>query len=315
MDVKNFINEKIENLIHRIDVNRVQSFFNVNSFRNRIPSLHNGDENQNSQSSSFSLISNFESQLIALQGILIWEKPRDSILALITFTCFYWIVVLWQPRLLSVLATLAFCYHFYEMWIRYVWPEIRAPTVPIKESWTTVNPNVMSAPEIKSCFARIKQYMTNVIDRIIEFRRKSHGVFCCYSVFFFLCFYYIGHFIPGVLITYLTAIILFLTPGFLAHIVPKNTLAIIVFNIGDGEHQQTTQGQQPLNVSSTEYSNSLDDNNLELSSSTASKKNLLSGFMINDDETNENHFDESSESTDSDFVMLSDSELNDVSPY
>lgn len=90
MDIKNFINEKIENLIHRIDVNRVQSFFNVNSFRNRIPSLHNGDENQNSQSSSFSLISNFESQLIALQGILIWEKPRDSILALITFTCFYW---------------------------------------------------------------------------------------------------------------------------------------------------------------------------------------------------------------------------------
>lgn len=101
----------------------------------------------------------------------------------------------------------------------------------------------------------------------------------------------------------------------MAHIVPKNTLAIIVFNIGDDEHQQTTQGQQPLNVSSTEYSNSLDDNNLELSSSTASKKNLLSGFMINDDETNENHFDESSESTDSDFVMLSDSELNDVSPY
>lgn len=123
-----------------------------------------------------------------------------------------------------------------------------------------------------------------------------------------------------------TAIILFLTPGFLAHIVPKNTLATIVFNNNNGnnsEHRQN-EGQQhnddnnhhqlqQLNISSNEYSKNLDDgNNLELSSSTASKKNLLAGFMINDDETNENYFDESSESTDSDFVLISDSELNNV---
>nr|XP_027198626.1 uncharacterized protein LOC113792867 [Dermatophagoides pteronyssinus] len=331
MEVKNLINKKIENFVHRINLSSVQSFFGVNLFRNHIPSLNN-DENQNSQQSPppFSLISNFESQLIALQGILIWEKPRDSILALIFFTCFYWMFVLLQPRLISVVATLAFCYHFYEMWIRFVWPEIRAPTVPIKESWTTVNPNVMCVPEIRLCFARIKKSIINVIERIIEFRRKSHGIFCCYSVLFFLCFYYIGHFIPGVLITYLTAIILFLTPGFLAHIAPKNTLTTIVFNNnGDDEHYQNEgqqlnddnndehQLQQLKNISS-KYSNNLNDNNLELLSSTTSKKNLLFGFMINDDddddETNENHFDEStSESiTDSDFVLISDSELNDM---
>lgn len=219
----------------------------------------------------------------------------------------------------------------------------------------------MCVPEIRLCFARIKKSIINVIERIIEFRRKSHGIFCCYSVLFFLCFYYIGHFIPGVLITYLTgkicffllsslyskfllffflllivkytcniysAIILFLTPGFLAHIAPKNTLTTIVFNNnGDDEHYQNEgqqhnddnndehQLQQLKNISS-KYSNNLNDNNLELLSSTTLKKNLLFGFMINDDddETNENHFDEStSESTtDSDFVLISDSELNDM---
>lgn len=97
MDVKNLIEEKIENLVHRINPNRIkQSFFSVNLFRNIIPSSSsslNNDENENiqqQQQPAFSLISNFESQLIAFQGILIWEKPRDSILALIFFTCFYW---------------------------------------------------------------------------------------------------------------------------------------------------------------------------------------------------------------------------------
>lgn len=42
----------------------------------------------------FSLISKFESQLVELQSLLIWENPRDSIVALICFTFFYWSVII-----------------------------------------------------------------------------------------------------------------------------------------------------------------------------------------------------------------------------
>lgn len=347
------------------------------------------DNSSNRQQQNFSLITNLESQLIELQSLLIWERPCNSILALILFTCFYWTVVIWEPRFISVVASMAFCYHFYEMWCRYVWPEIRAPSEENRESWTSVNPSVLSAPELKEYLERIRLLCLELIDSILQFRKRSHGAFCCFTTILFIIIYYIGRFIPGSFIIYTAVLLLFLTPGFLTHLVPKNTFddfvsryitaetgkstKISILNIDNNsisnnsdnhqsstsnngnddedeiENQEEEQDEQVnnnlKNKSSLKKFNILED--LELDSTNEFKKKSSSystmsalkipksieslftrdNLITSTTTTNENYFDSSSSrdstpesqedssvatNTDSDFVLISDSEINEI---
>lgn len=163
--------------------------------------------------------------------------------------------ILWSPRLIFILALLIFCYHFYEMWTRYVWPEIRGIFLNDKVlyhhhhwvilffltqrpffilqcqqlskkskfewwmkhfdiiiifisndhylfSWTSINPNVLSAPEILSQWAKLKELLAHLVAEIVDLRQRSHGTFSFLTITVLAVIYYIGKCIPGVILLY-----------------------------------------------------------------------------------------------------------------
>lgn len=176
----------------------------------------------------FNLISNLEAYLIEFQSLLIWENPFNSALALSAFTCVYWLFILWSPRLIFIFALLIFCYHFYEMWTRYVWPEIRVPTAEVRENWTSVNPNVLSAPEILSEWSKLKELLALLVAEIVDLRQRSHGTFSFLTITVLAVIYYIGKCIPGVILLYSFALVILLTPGFLLHVLPRSVLDEVI---------------------------------------------------------------------------------------
>ncbi|UXI19047.1 Low affinity cationic amino acid transporter 2 [Sarcoptes scabiei] len=257
--IRNF-RTKIRNICSFLDKNRDASN-GVDDRGRKDDSIHYRNQIENSQEQkmpqSFSLIMNFESQIVELQSLLIWENPRNSFLALIGFSCAYWIIVLWQPRLLFVVASIGFCYHFYEMWHKHVWPEIRIPSLANHENWTAINPKVLSVPEIKLYFEQMTFLAQEILNKMIEFRKRSHGTFCCCSLIFFVTFYYIGLIVPGIVVTYFIVISILLTPGFLIHVLPRSTFESLIkkLNLNRNDDDFIANPMQPSSSSSSLSSN------------------------------------------------------------
>lgn len=65
-----------------------------------------------------------------------------------------------------------------------------------------MNPNVLSAPEIERYLDELRTASHQFMDRVIEFRSSSHGLFCCTVTGVLLAIYFIGRSIPGVLLVY-----------------------------------------------------------------------------------------------------------------
>lgn len=60
-------------------------------FKTRLFSATNGQDPDEAEGNpSLNLVSTFESLLVELQSLLIWENPYKSCVALATFTAAYW---------------------------------------------------------------------------------------------------------------------------------------------------------------------------------------------------------------------------------
>lgn len=223
-----------EFLRHRMDAVKLYLNTKLEETINRIPGHPILSSKNDSQSSSdddpFSLVSHFESILVELQALLVWDNPANSAFALTFFTVFYWVLAWLHPSILTCTALLGFCYHSYEMWIRYVWPAIRVPELDNEENerWTKMNMNALTAPEIEHYIERTKLAFFGAIIRLSNLRAESHGKFCGVLVSVFTIIYFVTRNIPGVLLLYGIAITIFLTPGVLLHIVPKEYLETIL---------------------------------------------------------------------------------------
>lgn len=69
----------------------------VDYINNAFSPNQNTDNNaKQTENNQMNLISNFESLLVELQSLLIWEKPYNSALSLLFFTCFYWYVYIFS---------------------------------------------------------------------------------------------------------------------------------------------------------------------------------------------------------------------------
>ena len=117
--------------------------------------LKDNMDNEKPKSSDAIFVS-YEKYLIVLQSLLLWDKPKDSVAALIIFTISYWygLIVSWPVNLLlllllllpsitnyihfscrclvwmsssilSLIFTTCFLLVFLDLWREKLWPEIR----------------------------------------------------------------------------------------------------------------------------------------------------------------------------------------------
>ncbi|CAG2176194.1 unnamed protein product [Oppiella nova] len=151
------------------------------------------------------VMTRLEPIVVKLQGLMIWDQPYHSMVALIAFNCLYWLFV-WFNRFsfYSYLAIALFCIYFLILWTQYIWPEIRVPPNPSTdtEGWTPVHPNVLSAPEINHYINELCVMSRAVILWFIRLRREKRFKFFITTTSILFMTAIIGRLVPGVLIVY-----------------------------------------------------------------------------------------------------------------
>ncbi|PRD29823.1 UNVERIFIED_CONTAM: hypothetical protein NCL1_28210 [Trichonephila clavipes] len=198
-----------------------------------------------------SILSPFETYVVSLQSLLIWERPYLSAGAFVTLNIFYWLIVSWNRRFLSIVSIFALAIFLYRTWINQIWPEIRVPPPEGEdtESWTTVNPEVLSVPELS-------QYMNDFLDKMIilwkdvwKLRKENRGLFCALMCGFFSFLAFVGKVFPGVLIVYVLVLMLTLGPGVALHLIPSTVYDQIIDYFAETDSQVSTSAAKSTGTS------------------------------------------------------------------
>ncbi|XP_013782572.1 reticulophagy regulator 3-like [Limulus polyphemus] len=167
-------------------------------------------------------LSPFESYVVLLQSLLIWERPYYSAAALISVNCVFWLIVSYSACFYSLLALATLSAFLYKTWVNWIWPEIRVTPSEDKdmEEWTPVHPQVYSVPELSrylsewwsSCEVWLRWYW--------QLRQDYPGVFCILTCSLLGCLALIGHIFPGVVISYAVLMTICLAPGVMLYVIP-----------------------------------------------------------------------------------------------
>lgn len=168
----------------------------------------------------------FESYIVSIQSLLIWERPYISAVALLVVNIAYWIIVTCSRRLYSFVAVVSLLVFLYRAWVYQIWPEIRVPPPEgtDTEGWTPVHPQVYSVPEISEHLNYGWLTLCHYWEAAWKIRETQPGLFCSVACGGFAILAVIGHMVPGVLLVYLTVMLMSFGPGLVLYVVPHTWL-------------------------------------------------------------------------------------------
>ncbi|XP_013407732.1 reticulophagy regulator 3 [Lingula anatina] len=165
------------------------------------------------------LLNSIEPHVMHAQSILVWEKPGQSAVMLLGVNVVFWLATTTCIRAFCLLAITAMLFFLLDTWQNHIWPEIKAPPSPGEDtdSWVSVQPHLMSVPEI-SRYAAEMWVTASVYSHLLWNMRKRHpGKFCILICTGSFCLAGIGHYIPGIMISYIIVMSILLWPCVVYH--------------------------------------------------------------------------------------------------
>ncbi|XP_076047596.1 uncharacterized protein LOC143029085 [Oratosquilla oratoria] len=166
----------------------------------------------------------WESYMVTIQSILIWEKPPKSALSVVAVNVLFWLLVASELRVYFVLSVVVLGVFLHQQWVHSIWPEIRLPPKDPEdtEEWTPVHPSVLSVPEISRYVEGSWRGFRDNLIWLKNLRRTQPAVFCALISTCLSMFAIVGHLVPGVVLVYATLMFLMTGPGILIHIIPTS---------------------------------------------------------------------------------------------
>eukprot|EP00092_Neocalanus_flemingeri_P030179 GFUD01032757.1.p1 GENE.GFUD01032757.1~~GFUD01032757.1.p1 ORF type:complete len:411 (-),score=136.91 GFUD01032757.1:267-1499(-) len=135
-----------------------------------------------------SWLRDFESKLVSAQEVAVWSSPYRSLVWLVVTQAMLYYLCTSPTPLLSTTMYFTLSAYIYITWVYTIWPAIRVPPTIDEdtENWTTVHPDVLSAPEldtfVKDSITKIYQIVTG----LKLFREEQPGKLCVVLSLFFL---------------------------------------------------------------------------------------------------------------------------------
>lgn len=166
----------------------------------------------------------WESSVVSLQSILIWERPGTSSGAVVAVNVLFWLVVWSELRVYFVVSVAALAVFLHHQWVHSIWPEIRVPKPEPDdaEEWTPVHPSVLSVPEISQYVETALRFLRDNYAWMLQLRRHQPALFCALtSTMLSLCGV-LGYMVPGVVLVYLLLMLVMTGPGVFLHLVPDS---------------------------------------------------------------------------------------------
>ncbi|XP_073698989.1 reticulophagy regulator 2 isoform X2 [Garra rufa] len=164
-------------------------------------------------------LSQCEPAVICAQRLLVWERPLHSIIAALTLNTLFWLLSSTSLRPLFLLSVSLIGLTLLERWKDKL-PQITVwhpEAIVIEREALTDQPRLLSVEELSHHLAESYLTFSLYIQEMLQYKRQNHGKFCimmCSGCFMLAV---VGHYIPGIMISYIILLSVLLWPLVVYH--------------------------------------------------------------------------------------------------
>ncbi|XP_056286987.1 reticulophagy regulator 2 isoform X1 [Pseudoliparis swirei] len=159
-------------------------------------------------------LSQYESLLLWSQRLLVWERPLYSITVALTLNTLFWLLSSTSLRPLFLLSVSLLGLMLLERWkpkLPIITVQL-AETLPEQRDTMGVEPHLLSISELSHHLAESYLTCRLCLQETLQYKQQNHGKFCvmmCGGCFVLVV---VGHYVPGIMISYIIVLSVLLWP-------------------------------------------------------------------------------------------------------
>lgn len=163
-------------------------------------------------------LSQYEPLLLWLQRLLVWERPVHSVSAAVTLNTLFWLISSTSLRPLFLLSVSLLGLMLLERW-KHKLPlcNVQPTETQPKQRGTELEPRLLSVPELSLHLADSYLTCCLYLQDMLQYKRHNHGKFCALMCSGCLALAAVGHYVPGVMISYIIVLSVLLWPLVVYH--------------------------------------------------------------------------------------------------
>ncbi|XP_069490525.1 reticulophagy regulator 3 [Ambystoma mexicanum] len=156
----------------------------------------------------------YEPAISYLQSVLLWERRGHSALLFLGVNVVFWFFALTNLRIVFIVAFVLILIVCADQWKNKIWPEFKLanPDHADNESWGFVHPQLLSLPELCHRIAEAWVSGTTLWENLLLYKNENPGKFCFLGCGVLTFFAVLGHYVPGVVLSYLMLLFALLWP-------------------------------------------------------------------------------------------------------
>ncbi|XP_024281960.1 reticulophagy regulator 2 isoform X1 [Oncorhynchus tshawytscha] len=164
-------------------------------------------------------LSQYEPLLLWVQRLLVWERPLYSIFVALTLNTLFWLLSSTSLRPLFLLSLSILGLMQLERWKHKLplttvqYPEAN----PLEREAMSVQPRLLSIPELSHHLVESYLYCCLYVQEMLQYKRQNHGKFCAMMCSGCSVLAVVGHYVPGIMISYIIALSVLVWPLVVYH--------------------------------------------------------------------------------------------------
>ncbi|XP_059408164.1 reticulophagy regulator 2-like isoform X1 [Carassius carassius] len=164
-------------------------------------------------------LSQCEPAVICAQRLLVWERPLHSSIAALALNTLFWLLSSTSLRPLFLLSVCLIGLTLLERWKSKL-PQITVwnPEASVVERETlSEHPRLLSIEELSRHLAESYLTFRLYIQEMLQYKRQNHGKFCIMMCSGCVLLAVVGHYVPGIMISYIILLSVLLWPLVVYH--------------------------------------------------------------------------------------------------
>ncbi|CAH6791795.1 reticulophagy regulator 2 isoform X2 [Phodopus roborovskii] len=164
----------------------------------------------------------WEAVLAAAQRLLVWEKPLHSLVTAAALNGLFWLLSSSSLRPIFLLSISLLTYFLLDLWHPRFLPDVSAspPEEPHSDSegaGSGAQPHLLSVPEL--CRYLAESWLTFQIhlQELLQYKRQNPAQFCARVCSGCAVLAVLGHYVPGIMISYIVLLSILLWPLVVYH--------------------------------------------------------------------------------------------------
>ncbi|CAL8390035.1 unnamed protein product [Boreogadus saida] len=164
-------------------------------------------------------LSPYEPLISWLQRLLVWERPLHSIFVALTLNTLFWLLSSTSLRPVFLLSVSLLGFLLLDRW-KHKLPLMKVPStgvIPVLRASMGVEPRLLSVPELSHHLA--ESYLTCLLylQETLQYKRQHHLKFCVVMTSGSLVLALLGHYVPGIMISYIIVLSVLVWPLVVYH--------------------------------------------------------------------------------------------------